>query len=93
MISNYGLQVFIPISLQVNRVIYLTQVITDGALVPTYPLKNLAFLLSTKDMAVNCYKLHSAGLCVTVSVSLFELCGQFSANLFFFNKKENSGTF
>lgn len=71
MICNYGLQVFIPISLQVNRVIYLTQVITDGALVPTYPLKNLAFLLSTKGTAVNCYKLHCAGLSVTVCVCQF----------------------
>lgn len=44
MIHNYGVQVFITISLQVNRVFCLPLVIADGALVPTYPLKILAIL-------------------------------------------------
>lgn len=46
MIHNYGVQVFIAISLQVNRVFCLPLVIADGAAVPAYPLNS--FLLSSK---------------------------------------------
>lgn len=48
MIRNYGVQVFITISLQVNRVLCLSAVIADSALALTYALKIFSFPLKHK---------------------------------------------
>lgn len=61
MIHNNGVQVFIAISLQVNRVFCLPLVIADGAAVPAYPLNS--FLPSSK--------VQKAGQLIAINYTVF----------------------